>query len=192
MIFDSFWAENEYGFDQQLIASKGVLQSCDVAEILRTVLPGCLSAHEADKESDKSGVDWIACMASGRKVGVDVKHRTKDCMAYGNDDLALETWSVVDKKVGWTRDERKTCEWVLWVWADTGRFCLMPFLPLCAVFREKWQDWRIIYQPETQKTLATKSRQGWKSECVFVPRNVVIEEVTQWCNSTISMTSAHV
>ena len=177
-------SENSYGFSQQLIASNGVIQTCDVGEILTARLPGCVRVEKSDISSDRSGVDWWAVMSNGRKVGVDFKGRAKDCLTYGSDDLALETWSAIDAKIGWTRDAGKMCEWILWVWSDTGRFCLMPFPPLCGVFQRNWVEWRGVYQTSTQKTTATDSRPGWKSECVFVPRDVVIGSVTDWCNGT--------
>lgn len=183
--------ENSYGFDQQLIASNGVIQSCDVSEILRARIPGCLKAKKTDKELDRRGVDWLADLSNGRSVGVDVKARTKDYAARGEDDLALETFSVIDTKPGWTRDEAKLCEWVLWLWSDTGRFCLMPFPPLCGVFQANWQEWRRIYRCSVQRTPESRTRSAWRSECVFVPRQVVIDAVVDWCNGTIQQEAAH-
>jgi hypothetical protein len=178
MIFDDYWQDNVYSFNQKLVASKGIVESCDVREILMLRLPGCVNASQADTDMDRTGVDWLAALSSGRKVGVDVKIREKDCMKFGNDDVALETWSVVGSQVGWTRDESKVCEWVLWVWKDTGRFFLVPFLPLCSVFSKNWHEWRATYKPRTQKT--TRNHRSWQSECVFVPRNVVVDAISDW------------
>jgi len=182
MIFDDFWEDNVYSFDDKLVASKGIVESCDVREILTMRLPGCLEVKQTDPEIDRTGVDWIAEVDSGRIVGVDVKHREKDCRAFGDDDLALETWSVVDCQVGWTRDKSKACEWVLWVWKDTGRFFLVPFAPLCSVFSENWWLWRKQYKTRQQRT--TRDGHSWKSECVFVPREVVVDAISDWyCGS---------
>ena len=176
--FTDHWQENVYSFGQKLVASKGIIESCDVNEILKLRLPGCLWAKETDAETDRTGVDWIATLSCGRSVGVDVKMREKDCIAFGNDDLALETWSVVGSSIGWTRDKEKACEWVLWVWKDTGRFFLVPFLPLCAVFCMNWQQWKMDYRTRKQKS--ERGSQRWESECVFVPRDVVVEAITEW------------
>lgn len=176
---------NSYSFDEQMILSNGVIASCDVGEILRSRIPGCIDVRKTDKKTDMSGVDWWAELANGRKIGVDFKGRRKDCREYGNDDLALETWSVINSKVGWTRDASKTCDYILWVWSDTGRFCLIPFAPLCGVFQMNWVEWRRKYGPNPQRTPRTKERSGWISECVFVPRTVVIDAVTAWCNGNL-------
>jgi hypothetical protein len=178
MIFDDYWQDNVYSFNQKLVASKGIVESCDVHEILLLRLPGCVDANQTDSDVDRTGVDWLATLSSGRTVGVDVKIREKDCMKFGNDDVALETWSVVGLQVGWTRDESKVCEWVLWVWKDTGRFFLVPFLPLCSVFSKNWHEWRDTYKPRTQKT--TRKHRSWQSECVFVPRKVVVDAISNW------------
>lgn len=178
MIFDDYWQDNHYSFNNELVASKGILESCDVREILTLRLPGCVDADPADEELDRTGVDWMAKLCSGKNVGVDVKTRKKDCKNFGNDDVALETWSVVGSKVGWSRDKSKACDWVLWVWKDTGRFFLVPFLPLCYVFCKNWVECREIYEPRTQTT--TRGGNSWKSECVFVPRNVVVDAISDW------------
>lgn len=176
---------NAYGFDQQLIASKGVLETFDVAEILQARIPGCVQSEQADADSDRSGVDWWAILENGQRIGVDVKHRPKDCMKFGSDDVALETWSVVGKKIGWTRDSNKACAWVLWVWADTGRFLLVPFPAICGVFSENWRQWASKYRTCRQITKSTKVRSGWESECVFVPRAVLLNAITKWFNGAI-------
>lgn len=186
MRFDEFWNDNVYGFDDRLIVSNGLITSCDVSEILTSRLPGCVEVEKTDKKTDKSGVDWWAHMANGCKVGVDLKRRTKDCRQFGNDDVALESWSVIGRKVGWSRDESKACEWILWVWDDTGRFLLMPFASICGVFANHWLEWRKAYQTREQITPGTQKRDGWKSECVFVPRNVLQAAVVDWFNGSLA------
>lgn len=184
MKFNRFERDSVFGFNHQLIASKGIVESCDVRQILMERLPGCVDAYSTDTDVDRTGVDWIAKLSSGRECNVDVKMRERDCQAFGNDDVALETWSVVNKAVGWTRDESKACEWVLWVWKDTGRFLLVPFLPLCGVFSHKWQEWRIIYGARQQITKCDGRR--WQSECVFVPRVVVLDSLVQWFGGSVA------
>lgn len=102
-----------------------------------------------------------------------------DYAVEGYDDLALETWSVVpdernEGKVGWTRDSTKRTDYTLWFWQDTGRFFLVAFPPLCAVFWRYWTLWRDHYQTERQ------SSGDWQSECVFVPRPVVVAKLNGW------------
>lgn len=181
---DRYWADNISDFNGDLSASKGILEACDVGEILRSRIPGCLKVKQADSAIDKTGVDWTAELQCGRIVGIDVKHRTQDYRARGKDDLALETWSVVGKRVGWTRDFNKACEWILWVWGDTGRFCMIPFSPLCAVFDLNWQRW--LDEFGEQRQTSKRGSMRWQSECVYVPRLTVIQSVTDWCNGGLT------
>jgi hypothetical protein len=93
---------------------------------------------------------------------------------FDSDDLALETFSDIGRSVpGWSRDETKQTDYICWYFETTGRTVLMPFPMLCAVFMEKWQEWRETYRPRIQNS------GRWRSECIFVPRSVIWEAITQ-------------
>jgi hypothetical protein len=159
----------EYGFDQQLRYSHGVAAGLDVRGILLSQIPGAVSVAAANETDDRRGTDWWVTMRSGDALSVDAKIRSKDYAIKGHDDLALETWSVVEReKVGWTRDPAKRTDYVLWLWTDTGRWCLVPFPMLCGVFSLNWEGWRATYKWARQKTPTDGG--GYHSECVFVPR----------------------
>jgi hypothetical protein len=165
---------NEYDFDQQLMMSFGHAASVDVCEVLVSLIPGALKAHPAAKENDRLGVDWWVEMTNAKHLAVDVKVRENDWAAShpDDDDLALETWSVVEKGViGWTRDVNKRCDYVLWLWKETGRYCLVPFPMLNRVFNNNWESWCCQYKVSTQLTRRVGSE--YHSECVFVPRREV-------------------
>lgn len=164
----------EYGFNEQMAMSAGKAASADIGQILTKQIPGAVNAITAAQANDRQGVDWWVEMSSARHLAVDCKVRKEDWAAThpNEDDLALETYSVVeDGKQGWTRDEHKRCDYILWLWLDTRRFCLIPFPMLCRVFKENWQQWRDQYRTEQQFT--PSSRGGYHSECVFVPRRVI-------------------
>ena len=165
----------EYSFGDQLVMSQGVSTSKDVATILLQEIPGALSVQLAHQVNDRHGTDYWVEHARGNHLSVDIKVRREDWAAKPEpdraDDLALEIWSVVEKKkIGWTRDPHKRADYVLWLWRDTGRWCLVPFHMLCAVFQEKWQEWSACYQTWQQYT---PQYGGYHSSCVFVPRLVV-------------------
>jgi hypothetical protein len=85
--------------------------------------------------------------------------------------------------IGWTRDSSKRCDYVLWLWQDTRRYCLLPFLPLCKVFSVNWTDWRERFRCAQQKT--TLHGRTYQSECVFVPRVTVWRAIyTQFGSAT--------
>ncbi len=167
----------EYSFYSQLQISQACSQSQQIRTILLRAIPGAVAAYPAHSSNDRRGTDWWVEHCRGVHLSVDVKLRAEDWAAKeeGADDLALETWSVVERqKIGWTRDASKRCDYVLWFWQDTGRWCLVPFAMLCAVFCHKWQQWTQRYKTCRQ---FTPEFGGYHSECVFVPREVVWNEI---------------
>lgn len=170
----------EYGFGDRLAFSHGVAQGATVESILLANLPGACKVIPAHSSNDRNGTDWWVETRSGNFLSVDAKVREQDWAAkpepYGADDLALETWSVVERqKIGWTRNRSKRTDYILWVWTDTGRWCLVPFQMLCKVFEDNWHSWRGQYRTSQQRTPSENG--GWHSECVFVPRRVVWAEI---------------
>jgi len=169
---------NEYDFDTQMAMSNGVHEVASVESIILKHIPGSLSVKRAAAINDRSGTDyWIEMQ--GRHLSVDAKVRYEDWWASHpkEDDLALETWSVVDKKIGWTRDTNKQTDYVLWLWKDTKRFCLLPFPCLCAVFIANWEKWRNDCGFKVKEQFTHSYNGGWRSECVFVPRRLIWAEI---------------
>ncbi len=168
----------EYAFDNQLVMSRGVAVNSDVAAILLREIPGAVAVQPAHRVNDRRGTDYWVEHVRGAHLSVDVKIRREDWAAKPEpdraDDLALETWSVVNKKIGWTRDPNKRTDFVLWIWTDTKRWCLVPFPMLCRVFQENWQEWSACYETRRQYT---PEYGGYQSECVFVPRSVVWDAI---------------
>lgn len=135
-------------------------------------IPGACKAFSAHEANDRNGTDWWVEHRSGRFLSIDCKVREVDWAATHprEDDLALETWSVVEKRVvGWTRNGNKRSDYILWLWMDTGRWCLVPFPMLCRVMELYWQRWVHYYKTRQQFTKA----RNYHSECVFVPRREV-------------------
>ena len=168
----------EYGFNERLRMSSGVAAAATVRDVLLMQVPGALNIVPAASANDRLGVDWWVEMRGARHLAVDAKIRERDWAADNphEDDLALETWSVVENGVpGWTRDPDKRCDYILWIWRDTGRFCLIPFPMLCAVFSTHWQRWRGLYK--TRQQFTPRPGGGYHSECVFVPRREVWAEI---------------
>lgn len=164
----------EYRFAEQLDMSAGVAASADVRDILLGNLKGAVGVAPAARVNDRQGVDWWVELSTARHLAVDAKVRATDWAAShpDQDDLALETFSVVEKGIaGWTRDASKRCDYVLWLWSDTRRFCLVPFPFLCSVFEQRWRQW--LEQFKTCRQFTPHGLSGYHSECVFVPRREV-------------------
>lgn len=155
-----------FDFQKQLIISTGTSANQTIGELMLSVIPGSTRAIQANKSNDRTGVDWWLEMESGDFLGVDCKIREID---FGKDDLALETWSVVEKKkIGWTLDSSKKTDYVFWVWKDTGKWCVVPFQLLLKAFAKHKDEWMLAYRKAKQNTEGR-----YHSECVFVPRRIV-------------------
>lgn len=167
---------HEYDFQLKLKESDGISATKSVEDIILGNIPGALSVTRAHAVNDRTGTDFWCEHSSGRHLSVDTKIRQTDWIERGQDDLALETWSVVEKQIpGWTRDPKKRADFILWFWSDSGRWCMIPFPMLCAVFQNKWQKWKNTYQTNKQHTPGNNG--GYHSECVFVPREIIWREI---------------
>lgn len=166
----------EYGFNERLEMSQGYAENVSISDIILSNIPSACSVHQASISNDKSGTDWWVETQSGNFLSIDAKVRSEDWRLKGQDDLALETWSVIENnKVGWSRDKTKRTDYILWLWQDTGRWCLIPFQMLCGVFIDHWENWKVQYKCKQQKTQYGDSY--YHSECVFVPRDVLWREI---------------
>jgi len=177
-----------YDFGERLRFSQGHDQR-GVTAILLDRVPNATGIRRASEVSDRQGTDYWVDRDHGHlpPLSVDVKVREEDWAAkpapFTADDLALETWSSIGSKVGWTRDPDKRTDYILWWWCDTGRFFLVPFHPLCHVFSRKWSEWQERYKTRPQPNA------GWTSECVFVPRIVVVEALNRWSDGRTKSTT---
>ena len=167
---------NSYDFDERMRMSDGVSVGADFSVILRTNLVDVVRVERASQTDDRNGTDWWAITNSGRRLSIDCKVRGTDFALKGKDDLALETWSVVEKRIpGWTRNPDKRTDFILWRWSS-GRWCMVPFPMLCRVFTEYWEVWRNEFQRAVQHT-PRGNGVGYHSECVYVPRRLVWSEI---------------
>lgn len=169
-------APREYGFGERLGFSRGVSAGGGITDILMANIPGATDVTSAITQDDRNGTDHWVERSGLSDLSIDLKARESDPMTFRppQDDLALETFSDVARETpGWTRDASKRTDYILWYFTPTGRWVLVPFPMLCAIFTDKWRAWRDKYQTATQQTNCETDRGGtrtWKSECVFVPR----------------------
>jgi hypothetical protein len=172
-----------YAFLQMVAYSHGHAPDPDsVLPYLRDRIPNFRLAR-APNGNDRQGVDYVIERHNLPSLGIDLKLRATNFSVRGEDDLALETWSVVEKNIpGWTRDPFKACDFVLWFWRDTGRYFIVPFPPLCWTFEREWELYRTFFRTERQRTAG---RVSWTSECVFVPRTVVMADIGPLVERTV-------
>ena len=126
-------------FYEKLSYSLGHQQTVD-CNILRSHIPKCIGVEKTSVDIDRTGVDYIATLQGGTKIFIDAKTRTPGCSRYwkGEPELAIETWSVVEKKIpGWTFNEKSDVDYILYTFPkeDYAGYFFIPFqLLLCRVF----------------------------------------------------------
>jgi hypothetical protein len=162
-----------FTFDDQMKMSEGATDTRNIGDIILVCFPNAVKVEKASSSDDKNGTDYWVTMISGARESVDVKVREKD---FGQEDVALETWSKVNTRIGWTRDLKKRTDYILWLWKSSGRWMLVPFPMLCHVFCKRWETWREEYKTRKQHT-NNPDGSRWQSECVFVPKKVVWNEI---------------
>lgn len=164
-----------YDFNAKLCYSRGIRESTDL-ETLKSMIPGCLSVEKTSVEQDKQGIDYIATLRKGAKILIDAKTRTKNCAKYWKcgPELALEIWSVkpengLNGKTGWTLNESCLVDYILFTFdpVDCNTAFLYPFQLLRTSFVLFYKQWKNEFKSDIQ------SSGLWKSECLFVPEDVV-------------------
>ena len=162
---------HQLSFNGRMAFSDGVSTAKSMRDLLVNNIPGAVAAQRAGIGDDRNGTDYWVQHKSGKQISVDCKIREQDYAQQGKDDLALEIWSVCEKnKVGWTLNESKRTDFILWYWIPTKRWCLISFPILCFVFKKNFAAWSASYQHAKQKT---PEWGGYHSECLFVPRREV-------------------
>lgn len=155
-------------------------QAFDVS-LLKIHLPHCTDIRKTDTEQDKKGVDYIATLKGGAEVLIDAKTRTPGSKKYwknGEAELALETWSVVDKKLGWTLNDKTEVDYILYTFspAEWDKYYFFPFQLLRKAFISNGKQWQSVYGKKIQYTRSNTV--SWCSEAIFVPASVVVRAVS--------------
>ena len=119
-------------------------------EIYAKAFPNHISVTDmAHTHADiNCGIDKLIVMPNGKTIRVDEKVRRRD---YG--DIAIETISN-DKTgaLGWIEKDL-LCDYIAYVFIDTGRVFLLPFIQLKNAWRDNKSVWIAEYGTKTAKNL---------------------------------------
>lgn len=172
-----------YDFDECLRESDTEeIRSKIIAE-LKKQFPDALAVERACTFDDKLGVDYVLRFPGLRSIACDVKVRRKDFALRGLADITLEIWSDFDaQKTGWTLDETKFTDYVLFYWVETGRAVKYDARDLRAVFKANLADWEKKYGSELT---GTNARKPFRSQVMFVPDRDVAAEIYRHQRSTL-------
>jgi hypothetical protein len=171
----------------------------DFLNYLVEIIPGGTGWKRATEDEDKKGIDyWILRDHGLPQLAIDVKHREIDPIErFGSDDICIETTSIYvgpdkppwmdeyRKKVGWTLDPSRRTDLVIYTWPLPNgrrgrRFWVVYFPFLCYAALKHWRWWAISHG---EKIVYNN---GYKTLCIFVPRNEVEEVIRQCCTGTFA------
>ena len=162
-------------FYEKLRYSLGEQQTFD-CNILKSHIPNCIEIKKTDTATDKTGIDYIAVLDGGAKIYIDAKTRTPGCSRYwhGEPELAIEMWSVVEKKkVGWTFSKKTNVDYILYTFPkeDYSGYFFIPFQLLRSAAKHCYPEWKKRYPKYYQQN------NGYTSQAMFIPASVLIAEV---------------
>lgn len=148
--------------------------------IIISMLHGVIRVDDAGSQDDIAGVDYWAILGEGRRVGIDDKLR-RDCVRYwpdGKPQVSLEIWSKVPSdgkpgKIGWTLDQHKRTEYVMFRFSDYKQVFLFPFRLLQMAMARNIVEWSKIYQ------ICQQDNGSYKSESIFVPATIVAAAIVE-------------
>lgn len=161
----------ESDFEADLDQSNGSSEEKMAMKALAQAFPGRF-VRKATVAEDMKGADFFV-EVDNVEIAIDVKFRKHDCRDFGKNDVCLEIWAnQKTKKLGWTRDDTKITDGVLWVWKSSGRWALYSFSRLWFLFEGSWADWRRSFGSDRQRSRG-KHGKRWKSESVFVPAHKI-------------------
>lgn len=184
-------------FEDCLGRSKGSQAELDVAALRAFFGDSVDRVESCGISDDMAGIDYRVVLRRGATINVDAKLRL-GCLRHWRDpsdpELTLEVWSKIpssvapDGRPGWTLDESKLTDYVLWTWDpdECGQRILMPFQLLRATFRSRCREWVSRYRGNRSSNLGASGAR-WESECVYVPASVVwramLDHATSECHS---------
>lgn len=142
-------------------------------KIYEELFPDMVSFERCDHiESQKRGIDRIITLSDGSQVTIEEKIRYKDY-----NDIALERWSSFeDKTLGWCLKELD-CDYVLYLFWNSGRYFLIPFENLRQSLIDNILEWENNYRILRTRNRGVRSHYTTVSVCV--PTTVLIDIIPE-------------
>lgn len=115
-------------------------------------------------EAQKLGIDRILTLEDTTQITVEEKIRYKDY-----NDVALEFWSNKEEKTpGWCLKDLK-CDYVLYLFWNSQKYCYMPFTPLRKIFEKSLDIWKTRFKVINTINKGNITNYTTVSVCVPIP-----------------------
>lgn len=154
-------------FEKSLSQSLRDTRELPLGRLLKELFPSLAAwTPTRNPRDDIDGSDGQLFLSDGRRYHIDLKFRTYDPLRWSNDDLAIELWSVLEKRIPGYRN--KKTDYIVWVYKDTLRTVAVPFRPFQRRIAEKRQMLARTLPNHTQVTEDSNGN-SFHSQHVFVP-----------------------
>lgn len=132
-----------HSFTESLEASLRLNQESDWVAFYKRMWPDAtmIIRVDADSQMQRSGIDRVIWLPSGKQLLIDEKCRERD---YG--DVLLETISVKHlSKIGWALDDAKLCDFVAYAIPSVRKCYMLPFQLMKEALRHNKSLWESRY-----------------------------------------------
>lgn len=169
-----------HDFNERLEYSHSHSDSSWWIDVYKKAFPTFLTAVDIRKDGwmQRSGVDRLVILESGKQVCVDEKVRSKKYYdVHPEGDIFLETWSKKESQVrGWIAKDLQT-DFIAYAFENTKECYLMPFQNMRKAYLENRFSWCRRYGKRQTRTKTRCKRGFYTTEGIPVPIPVLLEEI---------------
>ena len=116
---------------------------------LKQLVPGFMRYEFSSDSEDRQGYDLVVT-TRWKTERFDLKLRSRDSRVWGEDDLIVEIYSVVESSIRGYQS-RKT-DRLLWLFTDTKRAVLFDFAKFREIYDRHFDEWEFWLSEPDQTT----------------------------------------
>ena len=132
----------------------------------QSMVYNCGDNHQ-DLALQRQGVDRRVTLSSGKVMQIEEKVR----YIPKRNDVLLERWSDVDRKVpGWIVKDLH-CDYLVYVWWEERDALMFPFQQLCMAWRRHGKKWMDRYPPKDSPNL------GYVTRNYPIPTSILLDAI---------------
>ncbi|EDY81928.1 hypothetical protein VDG1235_1548 [Verrucomicrobiia bacterium DG1235] len=162
-------------FSKDLSRSLSDTENFPLDDCLAQLFPDYLCSRQTSEAEDVMGADLKIYLKS-RRCLADLKIRDEDPRLWGADDLAIELYSVLERRIRGYENRNADC--LIWLFKPTGRAVMIEFDAFKRCYEANWDYWHFWRAEAPQKT---RMRDGttYHSVHCYVPLELFKAGVTE-------------
>ena len=136
-------------FSQDLSQSLKDTSDFPLDDCLAQFFPDYLGSRTTSETIDRSGADLEIFRKRGMAFA-DLKVRDDDPRLWGADDLAIELYSVLEKRIRGYQNRK--ADYLIWLFKPTGRAVMIDFQSFKKCYDKNWDFWHFWRAEAPQRT----------------------------------------